>query len=79
MPTISFVSRRHLSSDIPAICDCHGIGIRWGHFYAPRLIDRLGLTKRNGVVRVSMLHYNTVQEVDRLIGALEPALRGRAA
>lgn len=79
MPTISFVSRNHLSSEIPAICDRQGIGIRWGHFYAPRLIDRLGLTQRDGVVRVSMLHYNTVHEVDRLIGALEPALRGRAA
>ena len=29
----------------------------------------------NGVVRVSMVHYNTLDEVDRLIAALDEALR----
>lgn len=28
----------------------------------------------NGVVRVSMVHYNTLDEADRLIDALEPNL-----
>jgi selenocysteine lyase/cysteine desulfurase len=29
------------------------------------------LLPQNGVVRVSMVHYNTVEEVDRLIAALD--------
>ena len=29
---------------------------------------------QDGVVRVSMVHYNTLDEVDRLIAALEPTL-----
>ena len=74
LPTISFIVDDKKSSAIPPVCDRDGIGIRWGHFYAPRLIDRLGLTGRDGVVRVSMVHYNTEAEVDRLIAALEPAL-----
>jgi cysteine desulfurase family protein (TIGR01976 family) len=74
LPTISFTVDEKKSSAIPPVCDRDGIGIRWGHFYAPRLIDRLGLTGRDGVVRVSMVHYNTEAEVDRLIAALEPAL-----
>jgi len=34
---------------------------RWGHFYSKRLVDDvLGLGgKKEGVVRVSMVHYNT--------------------
>lgn len=50
------------------------IGIRFGHFYAQRAIEALGLLERNGVVRVSMFHYNTEAEVTRLIEALDRAL-----
>ena len=74
VPTISFVSDRHLSSAIPPRVDPHNIGIRFGDFYARRLIDALGLRDKDGVVRVSMVHYNTLAEVDRLLGALEAAL-----
>jgi len=74
VPTISFVSDRHLSSAIPPRVDPHKIGIRFGDFYARRLIDALGLREKEGVVRVSMVHYNTLDEVDRLLAALEKAL-----
>ena len=50
------------------------IGIRFGDFYASHLIDALGLREVGGVVRVSMLHYNTVAELDRLIDVLEEIL-----
>ena len=76
LPTISFVVEGCRSSEIPVRLDPQGIGIRWGHFYAPRLIDRLGLTQRDGVVRVSMVHYNALDEVDRLISGLAPILSG---
>ena len=33
----------------------------------------------NGAVRVSMVHYNSGAEIDRLLGALERALDGRDA
>ncbi len=67
VPTISFVVDQIDSQTIPASVDKHHIGIRYGHFYAKRLIDDLGLAEQNGVVRVSMVHYNTIEEVDRLI------------
>ena len=41
------------------------IGIRDGHLYAPRLMNRLGLTMDRGAVRVSLVHYNTLDEVAR--------------
>jgi cysteine desulfurase family protein (TIGR01976 family) len=42
-----------------------GIGIRDGHMYAPRLMRRLGLDPNSGVVRASLVHYNTIDEIRR--------------
>jgi len=42
-----------------------GIGIRDGHMYAPRLMKRLALSTESGVVRVSLVHYNTAEEIQR--------------
>lgn len=71
VPTISFVVDGIHSSTIPPKVDPHYIGIRYGDFYAKRLIESLGLASQGGVVRVSMVHYNTLEEVDRLIAAFE--------
>jgi len=79
LPTISFVVEGRASSEIPPLCEPARVGIRWGHFYAPRLVERLGLAELDGVVRVSMVHYNTEEELARLISALDLALAGHAA
>ncbi len=75
VPTISFVAENIRSDEAVVQVDPHRIGIRFGDFYAHRLIEDLGLSKRNGVIRVSMVHYNSVEEVRRLIGALEGILK----
>jgi cysteine desulfurase family protein (TIGR01976 family) len=72
VPTISFVVNGMSPETIVQHVDRRGIGIRWGDFYARRLIDALGL--HGGVVRVSAAHYNTLEEMDRLIAALEEVL-----
>jgi cysteine desulfurase family protein (TIGR01976 family) len=41
-----------------------------GNFYALNLTERLGVEKSGGVLRVGLVHYNTAQEVDRLLAAL---------
>lgn len=46
------------------------IGVRDGHMYSPRLMKRLGLVKEAGAVRASLVHYNTVEEVEKFHGAL---------
>ncbi|MCP5102397.1 MAG: aminotransferase class V-fold PLP-dependent enzyme [bacterium] len=71
MPTISFVIDNVKSSSITLEMDKHKIGIRYGDFYARRLIEDLGLMPRDGVVRVSMVHYNTLEEVNKLIRVFE--------
>jgi cysteine desulfurase family protein (TIGR01976 family) len=47
-----------------------GIGIRDGHMYAPRLMKRLGLRQDSGVVRASLVHYNTTNEIQNFGNAL---------
>jgi len=74
MPTISFVVEGKRSDEITLAVDEHKIGIRYGDFYAARLIDDLGLRAQNGVVRTSFVHYNTVDEVSRLVDVLDGIL-----
>jgi cysteine desulfurase family protein (TIGR01976 family) len=73
VPTISFVVNGQNSESIVRAVDAQNIGIRFGDFYAKRLIKALGLESQGGVVRVSIAHYNTLDEMDRLIQALEKA------
>jgi len=47
-----------------------GIGIRDGHMYAPRLMKRLGVRQESGVVRASLVHYNTLGEIHNFGNAL---------
>jgi selenocysteine lyase/cysteine desulfurase len=46
------------------------IGIRDGHMYAPRLMNRLGLSMDSGAIRASLVHYNTLEEIGRFEKAL---------
>jgi cysteine desulfurase family protein (TIGR01976 family) len=70
VPTLSFVVKDLGSDQIPPHLDSQRIGLRSGHFYAPQLIEALGLGGHQGVVRVSMVHYNTLEECDRLVDHL---------
>ena len=48
-----------------------GIGIRDGHMYAPRLMRRLGVPVETGVVRASLVHYNSFAEIQRFGSVLQ--------
>ncbi len=60
VPTIAFKVDGRDSAELVRAIDAHKIGIRYGDFHSRRLVERLGLTQGNGVVRVSMVHYNTL-------------------
>jgi len=74
VPTICFHLEGRDSAEIPPLLEKHKIAVRYGHFYALRAIRALGLEEKNGIVRVSLLHYNTPAEVERLLEALEAVL-----
>jgi cysteine desulfurase family protein (TIGR01976 family) len=42
-----------------------------GDFYATGLIERLGKAQTGGVLRLGLVHYNTAEEVDRALEAVE--------
>ena len=74
VPTISFTVDGRDPAEIARDLEAFKLAARFGDFHARRLIEHLGLAGRNGVVRLSLVHYNTEREVDRLIGALDEIL-----
>lgn len=72
--TISFVHDSKTSREITEVVDASGIAIRHGHMYAYHLCESLGMDADDGVVRVSLVHYNTPEEIERLIEVLDRAL-----
>ncbi len=81
VPTICFnLEGIHPAEVVQSMADEFDIGIRDGHMYAPRLMARLGLSMDRGAIRASLVHYNTLAEVDRFTDALRRlAARGSAA
>lgn len=60
VPTISFTVRgRSSRSIVEEIERSSSIGMRWGHFFSHRLITEVLSLSEEGVIRVSMVHYNT--------------------
>jgi len=47
-----------------------------GNYYALNLTERLDVEKTGGFLRIGLVHYNTIEEVDRLVLALREIVRG---
>ena len=73
VPTVSFTIDGVESSALAAALAAHDVGVRSGHMYAPRLMRRLGVPA-GGLVRASLVHYNTVAEIARFGSILEEAV-----
>jgi len=71
VPTICFNIPNVLPQKVTEAAAHAGIGIRDGHMYAPRLMKRMGLATETGMVRVSLVHYNTVAEIHRFAQVLK--------
>ena len=73
-PTVAFAVEGRDAGEIARAVAAHRVAIGAGDFYAARCIEALGLAAQGGVVRASMVHYNTADEVQRLIRALDEAI-----
>ena len=69
VPTLCFTVAGREASAVADGLAAKNIGVRSGHMYSPRLMKRLGLMPA-GVVRASLVHYNTLDEVARFGDAL---------
>lgn len=74
IPTIAFRFDGRNAEDVCKIIDREKIAIRFGDFHSRRLVEYMGLSDNAGVLRVSMVHYNTIEQVDRLTAAFDRLL-----
>jgi cysteine desulfurase family protein (TIGR01976 family) len=67
-PTFALTHRERSPDDLAARLGERDIAAWPGNYYALEVMERLGLT--DGCLRVGIVHYNTAEEVDRLLAAL---------
>ncbi len=70
-PTISFISNEKTSKEISKKLLLNKIATRNDNFYAWRCLKYLGIDTNDGVIRLSMTHYNSNLDSERAINALE--------
>jgi cysteine desulfurase family protein (TIGR01976 family) len=68
--TISFRLGNHKPIDIAKHLGDRGIFTWDGNYYALNLTERLGVEEKGGLLRVGIVHYNTADEITRLLAAL---------
>jgi cysteine desulfurase family protein (TIGR01976 family) len=76
VPTVSFrladIEPREVASRLGRL----GVYVWDGNFYALAVTKRLGLEGSGGLIRVGLAHYNTADEIDRLVSGLHAILAG---
>jgi cysteine desulfurase family protein (TIGR01976 family) len=68
--TVSVRLDGHTPTEIANFLGDRGIFTWDGNFYALNLTERLGVQATGGLLRIGLVHYNTAEEVDRLLTAL---------
>lgn len=69
---ISFLINRLHPYDVGTILDQQGIAVRTGHHCTQPVMDFFGIP---GTIRASFSFYNTTQEIDQLVKAIEKAIK----
>ncbi len=68
-PTFAVSIEGHTSEEVATKLGEQGIFVWHGDYYAVAVMKRLGFPEQ-GLVRIGFVHYNTEQEVDRVLDAL---------
>src|SRR6267378_5717213 len=68
--TVSIRIGDHHPTEIAKFLGDRGIFTWDGNYYALNLTERLGVEKNGGLLRIGLVHYNTAEEVDRLLTGL---------
>jgi cysteine desulfurase family protein (TIGR01976 family) len=73
--TLSLRMGEHHPLEIAKFLGERGIFTWDGNYYALNLTERLGVEEKGGMLRIGMVHYNTLEEVERLLAALREFAR----
>jgi len=71
VPTFSFTLEGQHPRAVAEALAAEGIYVWDGNYYALAVTERLGVEAGGGMVRVGAVHYNTLDEVERLGEALK--------
>jgi cysteine desulfurase family protein (TIGR01976 family) len=71
VPTVSVTLAGRDAAQVAKQLAAQHIYVWHGNLYALGLSERLGLEPRGGFVRLGLVHYNTAEEIDRLLAALD--------
>ncbi len=71
VPTVACNIKGHAPRELAEYLAGHGIFAWDGNYYALGIMERLGLEEHGGALRLGMAHYNTPEEIDRVLDALE--------
>jgi cysteine desulfurase family protein (TIGR01976 family) len=74
MPTVAWTHAQRRPREIAQALGEQGFFVWHGNYYALPLTEALGL-EPDGMVRVGMVHYNTADEVDALLRAIDESVR----
>jgi cysteine desulfurase family protein (TIGR01976 family) len=77
VPTFAFTIEGKTPLGVCEELDREGINAWHGNYYALEVTTRLGVEASGGMVRIGAVHYNTPEEVSRLIAALARIARRR--
>jgi cysteine desulfurase family protein (TIGR01976 family) len=69
-PTISFTSKNKTSEEVSNILVSEKIATRNDNFYAWRCLKALNIDTSDGVVRLSIVHYNSKKDTEIILNAL---------
>ena len=75
-PTIAFRPLMQTAAQVTKRLNAQGIGAEHGDFYAGRVLKGMSIEPSDGVVRVSLVHYNTEDEALKIVQGLDQALAG---
>lgn len=68
--TLSLRIGNHNPTAIATFLGERGIFTWDGNYYALNLTERLGVESQGGLLRIGLVHYNTMDEIERLVAAL---------
>jgi cysteine desulfurase family protein (TIGR01976 family) len=70
VPTFCFDVAGRGSEEVAVHLARRDVAVWWGNYYALETMRKLGLDDERGAVRAGIVHYNTADEVDRLLAGL---------
>jgi cysteine desulfurase family protein (TIGR01976 family) len=77
-PTVALRLAGYAPSEVTQQLSDRGIFAWHGNYYAINLTERLGVEASGGMVRMGLVHYNTVEEIQQMLAALNEIAQQRS-